>query len=114
MKLLLDEDLSPKIAIILREKGIDVLSVHEIGRTGLTDQEQLEYAASEGRCFVTRNRNDYIILARQFFSSNMSHKGVLIVSSSYKPNNFKEIADAILEYVSGWQENSTDYLFDFV
>ncbi|MBE0425167.1 MAG: DUF5615 family PIN-like protein [Nitrospirae bacterium] len=114
MKLLLDEDLSPKIAIILRERGIDVLSVYEIGCAGLTDQEQLEYAASEGRCFVTRNRNDYIILTRQFFSSNISHKGVLIISSSYKPNDFKEIADAILGYVSGWQENPTDYLFDFI
>ena len=114
MKLLLDEDLSPKIAVILRDKGIDALSVHEIGRTGLTDYEQLEYAASEGRCFVTQNRNDYILLTRQFFSSSMSHKGVLIVPSTYKMNDFKRIADAIFEYVSGWQENPTDYLFDFI
>ena len=114
MKLLLDEDLSPQIAVILREKGIDAVSVHEIGRTGLKDQEQLEQAALDGRCFVTRNRNDYIILTRQFFSSNISHKGVLIVSSSRKLNDFKGIAGAILKYVSLWQESSTDYLFDFV
>ena len=115
MRLLLDEDLSPQIAVILREKGIDAVSVHEIGRTGLADQEQLEYAASDGRCFVTRNRNNYIILTRQFFASNISHKGVLIISSSYKLNDFKGIADAILEYVSGWpKENPSDYLFDFV
>lgn len=114
MRLLFDEDLSPQIAVILREKSIDALSVHEIGRTGLTDQEQLEYAASDGRCFVTRNRNDYIILTRQFFSRGISHKGVLIVSSSHKLNDFKEIAEAIFIYVSEWQENPTDYLFDFV
>jgi hypothetical protein len=88
--------------------------MHEIGQTGLTDQEQLEYAATGGRCFVTRNRNDYIILTRQFFSSGILHKGVLIVSSSHKLNNFKEIAAAIFAYVSGWQENPTDYLFDFI
>ena len=114
MKILLDEDLSPKIAGILRDKGIDVLSVHEIGRTGLTDYEQLEYAASEDRCLVTRNRNDYIVLTRQFFSSSMIHKGVLIVPATYKPNDFKRIAGAIFKYVSTWQENSTDYLFDFI
>lgn len=114
MKFLLDEDLSPKIAVILREKGIDALSVHEIGRTGLTDQEQLEYASSEGRCFVTRNRNDYIILTRQFFSNGSSHKGVLIVSSTYKLNDFKGIADAIFEYASGWGKSPADYLFDFI
>ncbi len=114
MKLLLDEDLSPKIAVLLRDKGIDALSVHEIGRTGFTDYEQLEYAASEGRCFVTRNRNDYILLTRQFFSSGLSHKGVLILPSMYKLNDFKGIAYALLKYVSTWQEGSSDYLFDFV
>ena len=114
MKLLLDEDLSPKIAIILRDKGIDALSVHEIGRTGLTDYEQLEYAASEDRCFVTRNRDDYVVLTRQFFSSSMNHKGILIVPATYKPNDFKRIADAICEYVSSWKENPVDYLFDFI
>jgi len=114
MKLLLDEDLSPKIAVILRDKAIDALSVHEIGRTGLSDHEQLEYAASEGRCFVTRNRNDYILLTRQFFSSAMSHRGVLIVPVTYKMNDFKGIEDALLKYVSTWKEDSSDYLFDFV
>jgi hypothetical protein len=114
MKLLLDEDLSPKIAIILRDKGIDALSIHEIGRTGFTDYEQLEYAASEGRCFVTRNRNDYILLTRQFFSNGMSHKGVIILPATYKLNDFKGIANALSKYVSKWEEDSSDYLFDFV
>ncbi|MEW6410167.1 MAG: DUF5615 family PIN-like protein [Nitrospirota bacterium] len=114
MKLLLDEDISPQIATLLRQKGIDAVSVHEIGRTGLTDQEQLEYSALEGRCFATRNRNDYILLTRQFFASNIPHKGVLIVSSSYRLNNFTGIAEAIAGYASGWGEEPMDYLFDFV
>jgi Domain of unknown function (DUF5615) len=114
MKLLLDEDLSPKIAVILRDKSIDALSVHEVGRTGFTDYEQLEYAATEDCCFVTRNRSDYILLTRQFFSRGLSHKGVLIVPSTYRPNNFMQIADALYIYVSTWKENSSDYLFDFV
>lgn len=114
MKLLLDEDLSPIIASILRDRGLDALSVHEIGRAGLADQEQLEYAASEGRCFVTRNRNDHIILTRQFFSRGAPHKGVLIISSSHRPNDFMGIAQGILSYLTAWKENPTDYLFDFI
>jgi hypothetical protein len=114
MKLLLDEDLSPKIAVILRDKGIDALSVHDIGRTGFTDDEQLQYAATEDRCFVTRNRNDYILLTRQYFSNGLAHKGLLILSSTYKPNDFKGIAYALSKYVSAWKEGSSDYLFDFV
>ena len=113
MRLLLDEDLSPKIAEILRKKGIDAVSVHDIGRGGLSDKSHLEYAASEGRCFVTRNRNDYIILTRQFFSSNKSHKGVLVVSSSHRFDDFSGIAKAIAKYAAHYNE-PTDYLFDFV
>ncbi len=113
MKLLLDEDLSPKIAGFLRGKGIDAVSIHETGRTGLSDKSQLEYAASEGRCFVTRNRDDYIILTRQFFGSNKPHKGVLVLSSSHRFNDFTGIAKAIAEYAACY-EGPTDYLFDFV
>ena len=114
MKLFFDEDLSPKIAGILREKGIDALSVHETGRTGFIDYEQLEYAASEERCFVTRNRDDFILLTRQFFSQGLPHKGVLIVSSVLKPNDFTGIAEALYKYVSAWKGDPSDYLFDFV
>ncbi len=113
MRLLLDEDLSPKIAELLRKKGIDVVSVHEVGRIGLSDKSQLEYAASEGRCFVTRNRNDYIILTRQFFSSNKPHKGVLIISSSHRFDDFSAIAKAITKYAA-YYDKPIDYLFDFV
>jgi uncharacterized protein with PIN domain len=114
MKILLDEDLSPKIAAILRDKGLDALSVHDIGRTGFTDYDQLEFAASKDRCFITRNRNDYILLTRQFFSTGKSHKGLLVVPSTYKPHDFKGIAKAIYKRVIAWRELPTDYLFDFV
>lgn len=113
MRLLLDEDLSPKIAEILRRNGIDAVSVHDIGRSGLSDKSQLEHSASEGRCFVTRNRNDYIILTRQFFASNKPHKGVLVVSSSHRFDDFSGIAKAIAKYILHY-DKPTDYLFDFV
>ena len=113
MRLLLDEDLSPKIAELLRKKGIDAVSVHEVGRIGLSDKSHLEYAASERRCFVTRNRNDYIILTRQFFSSNKPHKGVLIIPSSHHFDDFSAIAKAITKYAAHY-DKPIDYLFDFV
>ena len=53
----LDEDLSPRIATIAREQGLDVLSTHESGRNGLDDEEQLRFAAQEGRILVTCNRD---------------------------------------------------------
>jgi predicted nuclease of predicted toxin-antitoxin system len=44
MKFYLDEDLSPKIADILRKNGVDAVSAHEIGAVEASDLQQLEFA----------------------------------------------------------------------
>lgn len=53
MKDYLDEDVNPAVAQILRQQGIDALSVHENGGRGLPDADHLANAAADGRCLVT-------------------------------------------------------------
>jgi hypothetical protein len=52
-RLYLDEDVHRRVAAALRLRHFDVVSAHEVQRWGLTDNEQLSYAASEGRALFT-------------------------------------------------------------
>jgi predicted nuclease of predicted toxin-antitoxin system len=80
VKYYLDEDLSPKIAEILRKDGIDAVSAHEVGMLQESDFAQLEYASSHKRCMVTKNRNDFIKLSVLFLTKT----GRIAVCSSYR------------------------------
>jgi len=114
LKVYLDEDLSPEVAVILRSLEVDATSAHEAKRQGLSDREQLEASAAEGRCLVTRNRNDFIVLTREFFDRGLPHAGVLIVPWTIPPDNFRLIAKRIAHYVKRARGSETGYLFDFV
>jgi hypothetical protein len=114
LKYYLDEDLSPKIAEILRRHHIDAISAHEIGLIQTTDREQLERATSEGRCLVTRKRNDFIRLTVQFFNEHRPHSGVLIIPHTLLGDKFALIAKAIVKYDLKHSKNIKSYGIDFL
>lgn len=78
MKLYLDEHVSPALASILRERGIDCLSTRECGNIGHPDQDQLVYATTHGRALVTFNRNDFLRLAQQWAETERPHAGLIL------------------------------------
>ena len=51
IKLYLDEDISHTVAEVLRSRGYDVLSAHEVGMRSKADDKQLDYAI-ENELFV--------------------------------------------------------------
>ena len=114
MKFYLDEDLSPKIAEILRRSGIDALSAHDAGMCEVSDQRQLEFAAREKRCLVTRNRDDFIRLAVQFFNDQRPHWGVLIVPYTLPGNQFSRIANLIKKFSSQHHKGLEPYSIAFL
>lgn len=114
MKYYLDEDLSQTIAELVRVHGIDAHSVHEVGTEGGSDAEQLGRAAQEGRCMVTRNRDDFIRLTVEFFQAQRSHCGVLIVTQRFPGNRFAAIAAALVKYARRHPHGLPSYTVDFL
>jgi predicted nuclease of predicted toxin-antitoxin system len=76
VNLLLDENISPKVAEALcREDGLDACHVRDRGLLGSTDAEVLERAFVEDRVLVTANVGDFEKLAR----ARELHAGIIFV-----------------------------------
>ncbi len=83
------------MATIARGLGLDVESIHDHDRQGWPDDAQLDAAGREGKGFVTYNRDDYILLTRQFFHEQRTHAGVLIIPRSFRRDHPAEVAHAL-------------------
>ena len=97
MKLYLDEDLSPRVAALLRQRGLDAVSVHEAGHGGGLDLEQVRVATRESRCLVTRNVADFVEIVRDLVNRQESHAGIMLVPASFRGDEFAILAEAIVQ-----------------
>lgn len=76
VKLLLDENLSPRVAEILRnEDGLDAVHIRERGLLEAKDHEVLERAYKEDRVLATKNVADFVKLAR----ARELHAGIILI-----------------------------------
>jgi hypothetical protein len=114
MKFYLDEDLSPKIADILRKNGVDARSAHEIGAVEASDLQQLEFAAKEKRCLVTRNRDDFIKLIIRFFNDHRPHHGIVIIPYTIPGDRFSRMAVLLKAFASNHPSGLAPYTIAFL
>jgi predicted nuclease of predicted toxin-antitoxin system len=83
LKLLLDEQFAPDIAIGLRERKHDVVAVCE--RPDLISSEDetlLALSSAEGRALLTNNVRDFASIATRWAGDGRPHHGLLFVSDS--------------------------------
>jgi len=83
VKALLNEQLSPRIAELLRDRGHDVLAVGERqDLAGRSDRVILEVAVGEERAVVTNNVKDFRPLAAERLARGESHAGLILLPSA--------------------------------
>lgn len=97
MKLLLDEQISGKVADRLRDQGRDVVAVtDESSLRGLSDPDVFEVAQAQGRSVATYNRGDFEAIVREYAEAGREHHGLIIIHPQRFPSQgFARLAKAL-------------------
>ncbi|MGE0680722.1 MAG: DUF5615 family PIN-like protein [Candidatus Binatia bacterium] len=85
LRFFIDEDLPPVIAEMLRAQGLSATSVVAEKQQGLSDEEQLRFAAERNVILVTANVADYMELARQWMAIGLDHSGLIFAMTRQFP-----------------------------
>ena len=67
----------PTIALLLRDRGRDVLALKDLGLSGILDEEVIAVAKKASRALVTEDVKDFAGIHRQILEAGGSHAGVM-------------------------------------
>ena len=109
MKLLLDEQISGKVAERLRDRGHDVVATtDDPSLRGLSDPDLFEVAQQQGRALVTYNRVDFEPIVREYAETNREHRGLVIVHPTRFPSReFARLTAAVEGLLNGPKRGSS-------
>lgn len=86
----------PNIAVAaLRRRGVDVLTAHEAGTCGNSDEEQLRFATADNRALVTFDA-DYLTIASAFLAANETFAGIVYCRPDKYSQNPTRLAAELL------------------
>jgi len=92
VKLLLDEMYSPRIAVRLRDRGHDAVSLRERrDLVGASDSQLFEAMAAEKRTIVTNNVVDFVPIFRRALADGAENPGLFLTSDRSTPRSSAEI-----------------------
>lgn len=92
-----DESVPVAVAAGLQRRGVDAFSAHDAGNLGLSDEDQLAFAASQSAAVFTHDA-DFLRLADEWARKGRTHWGILYVHQDKLTKGecirrLKEIAD---------------------
>ncbi len=111
MKLLLDEQISPRVAERLNELGVDALAAAaDPSLAGSADRRIFAAAQTAGRVFVTYDKRDFYREIRDHAARGADHHGLIVVSvKRLPPGHVGRVARALASFVK-----SSDHQPSFV
>lgn len=109
MRLYLDEMFHRRIAVRLRQRGIDAVSALELGHVSMPDEMHLLFAAGQGRCVVTQNYSDFVRHTSEFASQGLLHAGVLMVPTSQSTRDFGPLIRALSQFAEAHLDDLPPY-----
>ncbi|MFU7590103.1 DUF5615 family PIN-like protein [Priestia sp. RMT2NF4] len=96
MKLLLDENITPRAKTIFEQLGYDVVSIHSLGLRGQSDTVVFKAAQAQQRALLTENGKDFVVQVPPRMQS-VNHEGLLWIKYAFKRSqaqvNCQEIDD---------------------
>ena len=100
----LDECIDRRLALALRARGLDVLTVAEADTVSLDDEAQLVYATSQGRVLVSQNQIDFRRLHAQFRRDGRPHGGIMLVPQTVPFRRLEGRVGLMLDWIATFPE----------
>ena len=75
--------MSHSLVEALRARGVDVVTVLEVGMVERSDQEHLDYASSQGRTLYSFNISDLYRLHTEYVSGAKAHAGMILARQQH-------------------------------
>ena len=96
-RFLIDENITPALVEIGKERGIFVQHVAHIGMASAHDFEVVAHAVRNDMICVTNDRSDYLRL----YAKQDVHPGLAIVMRNVRGERQMELFEVLLDYLSG-------------
>jgi predicted nuclease of predicted toxin-antitoxin system len=114
MLFLLDENISPEVAVIGRRFDLDVVHLQDVLAKGVDDDVVLAYAAAAGRCVVTANDGDFRRLSTRFAVEGQPHAGVLLLPRPPHRDETFSVALAIRRFAALYPDGVPPYFTSYL